>query len=190
MSNKIIKVFGIPRTGTNVLELMLAVNFKQCYVCNKNNAFFVHYLGWKHARPASLNTYKIMETKGNCELYFVFIIREFQEWKDHIIEKYIPTWEFPYPISEESSTFITQTPNGPEIYDSIKHYYDTMINSYLTLYNSISERSYIVNYADLKTKKTKILQEISTKFSLQQAEKHWVEINNYVDSLGNIQGLK
>jgi hypothetical protein len=179
---KRIKIFGLPRSGTNLLEHLLPLNFWSEF-CLKRD--FNDYLGWKHARPKDPSVYNEIEKITWEELFFIFSIRDKKEWIETIKQKHWESFEMPWDF-KNSSRFVFNTPHGPEIYRDPEEYYDRQIKSYFDFFQKNEKNSLIVNYNDFKQDQTKVLEKIEQKFQLERCQPNWTTINKKINWSGQI----
>lgn len=179
---KRLKIFGLPRSGTNLLEYLLPLNFLVDF-CLKRE--FNDYLGWKHARPKDPLVYKEIEKTTNEEFYFIFSIRNKEEWISAIKNKHCGSFEMPWDF-KESKQFIFNTPHGPEIYNNVEDYYNRQVNSYFNFFEKSKHNSLIVNYNDFKYDQFKLLETIENKFKFAKAQPNWIYINKKINWSGQI----
>jgi hypothetical protein len=166
----IIKIFGLPHSGTNIIHQLLNVNFTN-YVCQKSH-YNVHLFGWKHGTPKSIETYNKIESITKEKLLFIFTIRKYEIWKEKIKDLH---GEFP-PWCDDSF-FIFNTPMGPEMYSSKYNFYIDRINTYKSFCNDNHDRTILIEYEDIIHNKIEVLEKIKKQFNLEQAEENWVTIN-------------
>ena len=183
--NSIIKIFGIPRSGTNLLQALVPLNFK-ISTCLKSH--FNDYLGWKHAKPKDISNYKHIEEITKEKIIFLFSIREKESWKKAYLEKHRGSFELPWEWADKNDKFIFNTPHGPEIYDSIDIFYDSMIESYKNFSEKNSNLALIINYEDLLKDQIGVLQKIKDKFKLELAQESLIKINKKINWHGEITG--
>jgi hypothetical protein len=182
---KILKMFGLPRTGTCVMQHLLNFNFTN-YVCQPDD-FLVDLYGWKHGTPKTINDYRKIQQITNQELLFVFTNREFESWRQAVIKDHIGSWEFPEIFYRPDTHLIFNTPVGPEIYNDFKHLYNTKMNIYKLFCLQHHTNTIMIDFVDIKNDKIKVLEQIKNKFNLQPAESHWITLNKkYVRKNGNL----
>lgn len=183
---KILKLFGLPRTGTNVTHYLLALNFKN-YVstyCQHTQ----HYLGWKHGLPKRTCTYEKIELLTEEEICFVFTLRNFKEWEDAILEKHFQcSWEFP-PQFKSRSPLVYMTPNGPEIYNNFCHLHSSYELAYKTFALENDSRCYLLDFKNLKTPEGQKseMTKIYNKFSLDKNYDVFLPMLKKIDEAGTV----
>ena len=59
----LIKIYGLPSSGTNVLNFSLALNFHEPISGLDHHG--IHYLGWKHGKPMDVKTVNLIEKSSN-----------------------------------------------------------------------------------------------------------------------------
>jgi hypothetical protein len=184
-NKNIIKVFGLPKSGTNLIQLLLSLNLKN-YVCQFADHPNMHYLGWKHGHPQDISTYDILEKHLNQKCYFVFMIRDFESWKESIINRHSNSHEFPWKFSNLKKGIIYNTPIGPEYYNSLKELYDCYTNKYYEFAKKYNERCIVVDFKELQNSQTNVVFSIKEKFEMDLINKTVFEIKKQLDSAGNI----
>jgi hypothetical protein len=178
----VLKIFGFPRSGTNLLELIVPLNF-WVDVCQKSE--FNDYLGWKHARPKDRATYNKISKLTNESFYFIFSYREKQEWIN-AMKKHWGSFELPHKFNKHSDYFVYNTPYGPEIYSSIEEFYDIQLKSYTSFCEYNPRNTLLVNYSDFKKNQNFVLDSIKEKFDFVPVHPYWVEITKKVNWNGQI----
>jgi hypothetical protein len=181
---KIIKFYGLPKTGTNVLYYLLSLNFPN-FVANEQD-HHVHYLGWKHGKPIGFDALQAVEKATNEKILFVFTYRDFTDWKKSVSEKHVGGWEFPYAFWNYKNQFLYNTPLGPEVYYSIWHFYKTYITAYQDFCKEHPSDSIIIDFKDLKSNQIKVVKQIKEKFNLELNYPDPIEIKKQIDSAGKI----
>lgn len=176
---KLIKLYGLPRTGTNLLNLLMGFNFKE-FVCTKSQ-HDVHYLGWKHGKPAPKKVISVIEEITQTDIYFVFIKRALESWKDAIENRHKGNWEFPFhTYSYEVGKFLYSTPMGYELYESIDDLHFNY-NSFYEQYTSENDsKCIVVTFEELIENQTQLINKIKRKFNLTLAYEKPIEIKRQV----------
>jgi hypothetical protein len=128
----ILKIYGLPHTGTNVLYWLLILNFKT-YTCSKDN-FDMDYLGWKHGIPLSQEAIECIKYTTNEEPLFIITNRSYESWSEAILNRHHNTWEFPEKFQKEPY-FVFNTPMGIETYKSLQDFYEKRTEQYKTFYS-------------------------------------------------------
>jgi hypothetical protein len=181
----VLKIFGFPRSGTNLLETILPLNFWVSF-CQKRE--FNNYLGWKHARPKDRLVYNEISKITNESFYFIFSYRNKEEWIYTYKNKHMGSFEMPSDfIKNDRKYFIFNTPNGPEIYSSIEEYYDLQLKSYVDFCEENPRNTLLVNYNDFKNDQSFVLNLIKEKFNFNPVHPYWVEINKKIHWDGSIK---
>jgi hypothetical protein len=182
---QILKIYGMPRTGTNVLQLLLALNFKT-YVSNIGE-HGVHYLGWKHGVPPSDNVIKHVKRVSNELPLFVFTNREYNTWSEAIKQRHQNTYEFLERFSNKDVWFYN-TPVGFEIYKDDLDFYTQRQNYYKEYCNTHKDTSIMIDFEDLKDKQTEVVLKIADKFNLELTTERdkVINVHKYIDCSGQI----
>jgi hypothetical protein len=175
---KILKLFGLPKSGTCVMLNLLNLNFTN-YTCQLAE-FNTDFYGWKHGTPKSVQEYKQIQTITDEKLLFVFTYRDFDSWKQSIYKDHIGSWEFPFSFYKEDKLhngLIFNTPMGPEIYNSFEDLYCKKTTAYQQFCDEYTSNTIIIDFQDIKNNKVRVLESIKEKFNLQQAEDFWVTLD-------------
>lgn len=185
--NKIIKIFGLPRTGTNLMEKACILNFKD-QICQKADYHpDYHYLGWKHGKPKPIETYDIIGKHLNYEVYFIFMIREFKSWQKSIFTNHLNSWEFPLSYFNMGwDKFIYNTPIGPEFYKNALELYEEYNSAYISFFQNNPQRSIFITFEELSLSQKNSLFLIKEKFNLEYSHESFYEVKKRVDSGGRI----
>lgn len=186
----IIKIFGLPKTGTNLIEKLLALNIEN-YVCQHGDYHpNYHYLGWKHGKPKNLQVYDEIVKHTQERVYFIFMIRKFKEWEHSYFVNHYNSWEFPpYYFDLGVSTFVYNTPSGPEIYKNIEDLYITYNTEYKNFVLQNPERSVILEFEDLQKDQAKTVEKVIQKFNFKKLHPYIYEIRKKIDSGGRFNEL-
>jgi hypothetical protein len=182
---KKIKIFGLPRSGTNLTQILVPLNFK-ISTCLKKD--FNDYLGWKHGKPHSIENYNKISEITKEEFLFLFCVREKENWKKAYLNKHKGSFEMPWEWSDQKDCFIFNTPHGPEIYKNIDEFYNDRVNSYKSFTDINPDKSYIVRYEDLFNDQIGVLKIIKDKFQLELAQENFIKINKKINWHGEIAG--
>lgn len=182
---KIIKIFGLPRSGTNLLQILIPLNFK-IETCLKKD--FNDYLGWKHSKPKPIENYNEISKITNENFLFIFSIRDFESWKNAYLNKHKGSFEFPWSWANQKDKFIFNTPHGPELYDNIESFYQDRVKSYQDFCKENTDISLLIDYKDLLNNQCKVLQEVKDKFKLELAQEDFIRINKKINWHGEITG--
>jgi len=177
----ILKIYGLPHSGTNALFWLLTINFKT-YTCSKSN-FSVDYLGWKHGMPMSQKTIECIKSCTNEQPLFVFTKRSYDSWKEAIIKRHRDTWEFPKNF-ESKDYFVFGTPSGLEVYDNGLEFYTKRVEAYEKFCEQNEDISIVVDFNDIKTNQKVIVEKIENKFRLKREYSEIIEIHKKVESNG------
>ncbi len=183
---KILKIYGLPRTGTNALYWLLTLNFKN-YTCDLSE-FGVDYLGWKHGVPPSEDVIKAIVKQTQEQILFVFTKREYQSWKEAVLTKHQGTWEFPSRFKSEDC-FFYNTPNGFEVHKDIEEFYNNKQNVYDEFALKRPETSIIINFEDLQKDQIQVVQKIKDKFDLDLSNNFITPITKRINCSGHWEDL-
>jgi hypothetical protein len=162
---KLIKLYGLPRSGTNLLNFLMSLNFHEttCGFGEHN----VHYLGWKHGKPSSIETVKVVEKVSGVDINFVFIIRDFEGWKEAILNRHLGNWEFPlHTFSMNEGELLYSTPIGYELYSNLEHLYEEYTTFYKNYEKQNPTKCILVYYKDLQKDQVKVILQIKERFGL------------------------
>lgn len=183
----IIKIFGLPRSGTNLIEKSLILNIKN-YVCQLSDSHpNYHYLGWKHGLPKDIKTYDIISEKTQEKVFFIFMIREFKTWQNSIFLNHLGSWEFPLIYFDMGwDKFIYNTPQGPEFYKNAQELYDIYNNEYKKFTEINPDRAIVITFEELQKSQSDTIKKISNKFNFELIDNKIYEINKRIDSGGRI----
>lgn len=179
---KILKFYGLQRTGTNVLYWLLTINFKE-YVCDiaEHGA---HYLGWKHWDPPSQNVISEIEHLTKEKIYFIFTHRKYDDWISAVKNRHQNTWDFPERWSG-SQKFIMNSPNGPELYDSPYEFYIKRQGKYKEFCELYPEQSIMIDFEELQTDQKNVILKIKNKFDLKLQYDQPIEIKKKINMSGH-----
>jgi hypothetical protein len=175
---KVIKIFGLPKTGTTVLNYLININFTN-YSC-QTAEFGLELYGWKHGLPKSIEEYKRIENITEEKLLFIFTKRDYKSWIDSINKDHIGSWEFPfyfYKKEKLNEGIIFNTPEGPKLYKDFQELHRSRMEKYISFNLKNINNSIIVDFEDIKNNKIKLLENIKNKFNLVQAENSWVTLD-------------
>jgi hypothetical protein len=163
----IIKVMGLPRSGTNAMNVLSNLNFDH-YVCDRQKNG-MDFLGWKHALPMDFHATSIVEKRCGIDVKFIFCYRDFTEWHKAIINRYYnqDSTEF-RPYSFGNDGFIFNTPVGVEFYDNIYDYWSKYVDAYKIFCESYSDKAILIEYNELFDQQ-KLLDKLKTKLNLTQS---------------------
>jgi hypothetical protein len=167
----IIKVMGLPRSGTNALNVLLNLNFDH-YVCDMQY-HSVDFLGWKHSLAPNIDTIQLVESRINKTVKYLFCYREFGDWEEAILQRYSgpASGEFTtYSFGENG--FLFNTPLGAEKYESLFDFYVKRLNSYQSFCDKYPEKGTMVNYREIFNQKD-LLDRIQSQLNLK------VSFDNY-----------
>lgn len=178
---KILKLYGLPRTGTNVLYWLLTLNFKH-YVCDLSE-FGVQYLGWKHGWPISQEVLNAIIEQTQEQPLFVFTKRNYDTWKEAILKRHQNTWEFPGRYKSDK-VFFYNTPLGFETYKDILDFYEQRTKVYEKFCLDNPEITIEVSFEDLQDKQTEVITRIKEKFNLDSAYEKIIEIHKKINCSG------
>lgn len=162
---KLLKLYGLPRSGTNLLNFLMSLNFHES-ICGYGE-HGVHYLGWKHGKPSNIETIKVVERISSSDINFVFIIRDLENWKEAVLNRHLGNWEFPdHTFSENEGELLYSTPTGYELYRNLEHLYEEYTNFYKNYVEANPKKCILVHYKDLQKNQVKTVLEIKEKFNL------------------------
>ena len=163
----IVKVMGLPRSGTNAVNVLVNLNFDH-YVCDMQY-HWVDFLGWKHALPVDIKAINLIEKRIQSEVKFIFCFRNFGEWEEAIHQRYSGqgSGEFTtYSFGEDG--FLFNTPVGAELYDSMYDFYIKRIEAYQKFCDNNPGKAMMVNYRDIYDQK-ELLTRIENSLSLNKS---------------------
>jgi hypothetical protein len=178
----ILKMFGMPRTGTNLLHLLMTLNFKN-YVCGKAE-HDEDFLGWKHGVPRDMGHYLELEKLSNESVRFVFTSREFESWKKSYTTKHFASWENPSRFAIRKDRVVFCTPVGMEIYRDLRDLYDTKTDIYHSFCQLNPDRAMIVPFELMTRDQEETVRFIQDKFDLERTQEHIVTIPKHIGSDG------
>lgn len=180
---EVVKIFGLPRSGTNLLEYIIPINFN-IEICHKWE-FNIHRLGWKHSKPKSPEVYDYIASLTGEKFYFVFSIRNRDEWLNSMMANHWGSYELSH-IYKSGSKIVFNTPMGPELYKSFEDYYDQQTTAYTEFCNKNFENSLVINYSNFKYDQFSALKAVEKKFELERTQAELIYINKKIDWAGNI----
>lgn len=187
-----IKVYGLPRCGTNYLEKLIEINFKDVFILS-------NILGWKHAIPQDhididwkghnweassniirdlLKVYKKFENNetqirnavNNNEIKYIFILKNPIEYLNSY--KYQKRIDITYnlDVNIESKKYL---------------YYYIMYNKFI---KENKESSIFINYHHFEKYNIDYnLNIIKEKFNLIKKNDDYIQLKNVIDPFGNIE---
>lgn len=182
----IVKVMGLPRSGTNALNVILTLNFNN-YICGIQQ-HCVDFLGWKHTKAPDINTIKLIEKRTNDDVKFVFVTRDFEDWQSAIVNRFsgVNSSEFTtYSFGDDG--FIFNTPFGGEFYETIGHFYKDRVASYQKFVQENDDRSILIDFKELKNQEV-LLEKIRKKFNLVKSSDNYLILNKKVTFNNTITG--
>lgn len=189
--SKIIKIMGLPRSGTNALTVLMNLNFDN-YVCDIQH-HSVDYLGWKHGYPIDIKALNLIEKRTNDEVVFIFLYRDFNEWRNAIYDRYSgeKSGEFlTYSFNHlDNDGFLFNTPLGAELYDDMFDFYNKRINSYFDFCYANPTKGILIKYDELKNQKD-LLEKLRVKFDLSKSEDDYTELKKIVTFNNRITSKK
>lgn len=175
----IIKILGLPRTGTNLMHMLASLNFKE-YVCARGE-HDQHYLGWKHGLPQKIEDYLKIEELTNETIKFIFTIRDFESWKESYTTKHFNSWENPSRfVDSKKRVFVT--PVGIEIYEDLRHLHFLKTEIYKDFAMQNPDKAIIVPFEDLVKDQREVVQRIRDKFNLELMNSNIFTIKKHLDS--------
>lgn len=178
----ILKMFGMPRTGTNLLHMLMTLNFKN-YVCGKAE-HEQDFLGWKHGVPQDMSHYLELEKIANESVRFVFTSREFESWEKSYTTKHFASWENPSRFAVNKGKVVFCTPVGLEIYRDLRDLYETKANAYQAFCRLNPDRTMIVPFELMTKDQAEAVLFVQEKFSLERTQAHVVTIPKHINSNG------
>jgi hypothetical protein len=163
----ILKVMGLPRSGTNALNILVNLNFDH-YVCDKHY-HSVDFLGWKHSLPVKTDALNLIEKRINSEVKILFCYRNFGDWEEAIIQRYSgqASGEFTT-YSFGSDGFLFNTPLGAELYESLYDFYIKRLEAYQKFCDDNPGKAIMVNYSEIFDQE-KLLTRIESSLSLTKS---------------------
>lgn len=189
----IIKIMGLPRTGTNLLNLVTALNFKEYTCLHDRYLFDVDYLGWKHHYAPDIKTINLIEERTQESIIFLFTFREFSNWESAILKKHNYRGEFltRWQKDLKNGPIIYNTPHGPKFYYNLRQLYDDYNNSYEQFIKNNPKKSMAINYEELAENQSKIILSIKKYFSiLELTYNKPIPILKKVNSEGQLEDYK
>lgn len=183
----IIKIMGLPRTGTNVIYALTTLNFKN-YVCTKAE-HEQDYLGWKHGTPQKIEEYLELEKLTNETVKFIFTSRNFESWKEAYTIRHLGSWENQARFSNLDKTIFC-TPMNLEIYDNLKHLYISKMKIYEDFVNQNPNRAIIISFEEITKDQEKVVEKIKGKFNLELMDNKVITIKKQLDSIGRYMDYK
>lgn len=176
--NKIIKVMGLPRSGTNAMNLIMNLNFEH-YVCGINY-HYVDLFGWKHAKPIDSQALKILEQRTNNDIKFIFMYRDFEDWRSAIHNRYSGenSGEFT-DYSFGNDGFLFNTPMGVEYYDSMYDFYKKRVSLYNDFIDNNPQKGILINCGELNNQDI-LLNKIKNHFQLIPSNETFLNVNKIV----------
>ena len=165
--DKILKIMGLPKSGTNASTVLTNLNFDN-YVCDRQ-LDGMDFLGWKHALPPEINALNLVEKRCNIKTKFIFCYRDFSDWSNSIINNYSGdnSTEFRH-FAFGQDGFLFNTPVGVEFYESIHDYYSQRVAAYQNFCSLKSSDAIMVNFDELKDQ-MKLLQRIQSELQLTKS---------------------
>lgn len=170
---KIIKIFGLYHSGTNVLSFLLKYNFNH-YVCRD-------LFGWKHSYIHNLNFIKKLSEHTKDDVCSIVCIRDPYDW----------LWRFsqnPYEYylkDLKSTTFISNSFSN-EHYQSAVDMYNKKLENYKNFIEQ--NNSMLIKYEDLLSNQTEILTNIKEKFNLDKTYDNIIPFYKTINSDEIIEG--
>lgn len=178
----ILKMFGMPRTGTNLLHWLMVLNFRN-YVCAKSEHDEDH-LGWKHGVPRNLAHYLELENMIGESVRFVFTTREYESWRASYCTKHFGSWENPSRYAVLKDGVIFCTPIGMEIYKNHRELYDTKMGAYEAFCRENPYRAMIIPFELLTKDQERAVIQIRDRFGLEMTHKEVVTLPKQLTSQG------
>ena len=179
---KILKYYGLPKSGTNVLHYLLQLNFPN-YVCDLSE-HGIHFLGWKHGLPP--NNLEVLEELLEEEICFIFMSRNIDSWKASVLKTHIGAWEFPYRFQKQNKYFVYYTPGGLKTFESLDELYWHTWESYYAFCAQYPNKTIVVEFEDFKTEQAEIVKNIQNKFNLSLLFPQPYEVKKQISSTGRI----
>jgi hypothetical protein len=179
----VVKVYGLPRTGTNVTELLLAMNL-QCYVAAQDEFSHpnMHYLGWKHGLPPTLAEWEPIEQFLNQKVYCVFMQRPYESWVEAVTKRHNPSHEFPRPIARG---ILYATPLKHEYYPSYRDLHTHYDEHYSAFAQAHPERAVTVPFDLLRSNQEEVVRTVAERFGLPRRQT-LVTIDKPITSAGKL----
>jgi hypothetical protein len=176
--NKIVKVMGLPRSGTNAMNLIINLNFEH-YVCGINY-HNVDVFGWKHAKPPQKNILKLVEKRTNNDIKFIFMYRDFEDWQNAVFNRYSGknSSEFTdYSFGDDG--FLFNTPMGAEYYKTMYDFYIERIDLYKEFIKDHPKKGILINYKEIFNQNV-LLNKIKEHFDLIPSYEQFINVNKIV----------
>lgn len=178
---RVVKIFGLPRTGTNLLHHLMAVNFKEHIATAAEHG--VDHLGWKHGLPLPIGSYDFLGKVLGEELSFVFTRRDFDSWRQAYETRHSGTWENPNRYRSKDK-FVFVTPMGPQIYGSIREYYEKHMGAYEDFARANPSRSCLVDFHLLTDQQEDVVRYLQTTLNLEPSQPKPCTISKRIGSTG------
>jgi hypothetical protein len=168
--NKIVKIFGLHNSGTNVLNLLLRLNFDN-FICLKE-------LGWKHQTIKDFDYFLKLEKLTNAEICLVFCVRDPYDWCYRFIKN-----SYEYEIKSVSAPLFIKWSNQ-EYYESVVEMYNQKLKNYLEILNVYKDKSTFVKYEDLIDNQSNTLEDLYKKLNLSKSlvNKDFIILNKKISS--------
>ena len=173
----ILKIYGLPHSGTNVVYALLNLNF-ETYTCSTAN-FGVDYLGWKHGFPMSLEVIEYVKITTREQPLFVFTYRDYESWEEALYRNNHCEFDTAY-----TDKFVFHTPTETRVYSSPLDYYNALTDSYRMFQVANADISVEVSFEDLHSNQKRLVQTIGDKFNLKRCYEEVVEINKLITGDG------
>ena len=180
---EILKVYGMPRTGTNLLQCLLTINFK-AYVCDLGE-HHTHYLGWKHGVPPSEIILEYIKKYTNEQPYFIFTNRNYDCWSESVKLKHQNTFEF-LPRLANKDIWFYNTPMGLEVYKDDLDFYTQRQKIYTDFCEQNPDISIMINFEDLQASQKGAVNKIKNKFNLELCNEFITPIKKQINSSGQL----
>ena len=178
----ILKTFGLPRTGTNLLYWLLNLNFKNYVAARAEHD--QDYLGWKHGVPREMGHYQELEALTEESVRFVFSTRKYESWVTSYSTKHFASWENPAQFAVKDKRKVFCTPVGLEIYKDLKDLYDTKNKAYQDFCDQNPDKAMIVSFEELTSDQESVVKAVQEKFCLELAHPQIVTIPKHINSQG------
>jgi len=173
----ILKIYGLPHSGTNAVYALLNLNF-ETYTCSTAN-FGVDYLGWKHGHLMSAEVIEYVKITTGEQPLFVFTYRSYESWSEALARNKHCEFDTDY-----TDRFVFHTPTGTQVYASCLDYYNALTDSYRMFQAANADISVEVDFDDLRSNQKRLVQTIGDKFNLKRCYNEVVEINKLITGDG------
>jgi len=196
MNNTFIKIYGLPRCGTNYLEKIIKMNFNDVYLLG-------NILGWKHDIPQKHITIDWdglnWDTPENQFKFFIGVYKKFKQNETEIrnsVEKDKIKYIFILkdPIDYLNSFSIYQKQFGDNVNLHIKTYinnYNIYCQKYYEFINEFKHKSIFIDYNNFEKHTISYnLNLIKDKFKLELKNENYINVDNVITPINSLQNIK